>query len=52
MASRTLSLPKWHIPGSSETLVFGADMLHVILEQITDDLNVLVAAARQFAEEA
>jgi hypothetical protein len=40
----------WHIPGSSEVLVFDKEMLHVYLGRLTAHLDSLVTAAREFAE--
>lgn len=40
----------WHIPGSTDTLQFGVEMLHRLLDDITDAIKPLIAAAREFAE--
>jgi hypothetical protein len=40
----------WHIPGSSEVLVFSGEMLHQHLAQLTAQLVSLVAAAREFSQ--
>ena len=40
----------WHLPGATETLMFDEEMLQRHLDDITNLLNPLVSAARQFAE--
>lgn len=40
----------WHIPGSTDTLKFGEEMLHDLLNDISDMLKPLIEAAREFAE--
>lgn len=40
----------WHIPGSSEVLIFDEEMLNRYLHKLTKRIYSLVSAARQFAQ--